>query len=87
VTYAQNQDKRDLLINKTTVLPLSGRVGHSNHTFSGSDEHSLHPSRLPKRAERQDRRIIPAKFPLKLQKIGTSINGLVQLDLWAYRLP
>ncbi len=41
-------------------LPLSGSVGHSTHTFSGSEEQSFHPSRVPKRPEWQDRFRIPA---------------------------
>ena len=57
--YAQNEDKRHLFINVTTVLPPSGGVGLQTETFSGSAEVSLRPSRVPKRSKWQDRRIIP----------------------------
>ena len=59
--YAQNQDKRELYINVTTVLPASGVVGLQTETFSGSVKVSIHPSWVPKRSEWQDRRIIPGQ--------------------------
>jgi len=61
VRYGKNQDKRDLFINVATVLPASGRMGHPSHTVSRSAEQPLHPSRVQKRPEWQDRRIIPVK--------------------------
>lgn len=56
---------KGLCIDKTMVLPLSCGVGHSTNTlntFSGSEEQSLHPSRMPKRPQWQSRRIIPGRF-------------------------
>jgi hypothetical protein len=59
VRYAQKQTKRAFLDNMTTVLPLSGRVGHPTVSLVRSAVGtSLVPSvqKLPKW---QDRGIIP----------------------------
>ena len=54
--------RKGFFINMTTVLRLSGRVGHSAHTFSVCVGQSLHSSRVQKRAEWKDRRIIPVHY-------------------------
>lgn len=60
-------------VNMTTVLPLSSRVGHGSHAFSGPGDQSLYPSRVPKRAEWQDRRIIPDGSIVEINQEGFSI--------------
>jgi len=59
VKYAQNECRRHLFINVTTVLPLSGRVGQSSAPFRGRRTNPSTPRWCKKWAEWQDRRIIP----------------------------
>ena len=50
--------KKGLVINVTTVLPLSGRVGLPTETFSGSAKVFRYPPCVLKRSKWQDRGII-----------------------------
>ncbi len=51
-----------IFVNVTTVLRASGRVVHSTKTFVVSAARSLFPSRVPKRSNLKDRRIIADMF-------------------------
>jgi len=55
-------EQKGFFINMATVLPGPGRHGIPQETFSGSADASRHPSRVPKRSRRQDRRIIWGNF-------------------------
>jgi hypothetical protein len=62
VKYAQQEGKRGLFLNMTTVLPLSGPVGLPKETFLGSAGRPPCRSRVPRESKWQDGGIIPAKI-------------------------
>ena len=59
--YAQKQEKRAFLDNRTTVLPLSGRVGLPNEASLRSAGRPSCPSRFPRHSKWQHRGIIPVE--------------------------
>jgi hypothetical protein len=62
VTYAQNQDKKGPFHQSDDGFASFRSHGTVPRTFSGSADQSFRPSRVQKRPDWQDRRIIPAKY-------------------------